>query len=113
MKALSRDVGGEIQRVIERRIRRDLRILDLANYAFRDEGDLDKLTPRDKRIARAWELPKRQVPFALESAAKRVESKVRAESQKRTDIHVENMTIQLPEKQQDELPAVYIDVEAK
>ena len=113
MKALGRDVGGEIQRIIQRRIRRDLRVIDLANHAFKDDAELEQLglSERDKRIARAWEQPKRHVPFALESAAKRVESKVRAEETKKTEINVENMTVLLPEKREDEKAPIYIDVD--
>ena len=113
MKLLGRDVGGEIQRIVQRRVRRDLRIVDLSQHAFKDDEELNalKLTSREKRIARAWEQPKKFVPFVLEAAAKRIESKIRAEEAKKTEVNVENMTIMLPEKREDEKPALYIDVD--
>jgi len=111
-----RDVHGEIRERIERRLRRDLAIVDLEQHAFKGDDELAaaKLTTRQRRIARAFEEPKKSVPYAIEVAARRVEALIKGQAEKtKTTVNVQNMTIQLPEKAKDAIEAVVIDVESK
>jgi hypothetical protein len=113
---VKRDVQGEIRTAIDRILRRDMRTVGLSRHAFKEDAELEalKLTTRDKAIVRSWELPKKLVPFALESSHRRVEALLKAQTEKKaTQINVENLTIQLPEKADAALEPIVIDVEAK
>jgi len=87
----------------------------LRKYVFRPDEELRELGLSNHQIAivRQWEVPKKQTAFAVESAAKLVEAQVRGqEAAKAPTINVESMTIRIPEKGTEDLPAaVVIDVE--
>lgn len=89
----------------------------LRKYAFKTDAELQALhlSPEEIALVRQWELPKKSVAFAIESAAQHVTAKARGEADKKgPQINVENMTIRLPEKGTADFPeAVVIDVEAQ
>lgn len=89
----------------------------LRKHAFKSDEDLRalKLTDQEIAIVRQWEKPKKTVAFAVESAAKLVEAQVKGqEAAKGPQLIVENMTIKLPQKGTEALPApVYIEVQAE
>ncbi len=91
------------------------KITNLRKHMFKSDEELTalKLTPQQRRIIRQFEEPKKSTAFGVESAAKLVESEVRAQAEtKRADINVENLTVVLPQKTSEGLPpAVVIDVE--
>jgi hypothetical protein len=91
------------------------KITNLRRHMFKDDEELTKLglTKQQKAIVRQFEEPKKATAFGVESAAKLVESEVRAAADKQKfQINVQNATIALPEKQDETVPPVYIDVQA-
>lgn len=93
------------------------RVVNLKRFAFAADEDLAAagLTSRQKALVRQWEQPKRLIAFAVEAASRLVESEVRGRVEdKRSTVNVENMTvIQLPEKRDETVAPVYVDVSAE
>lgn len=89
----------------------------LKRHMFKTEDELDAvlppLTKQQRKIIRQWEEPKKATAFGVESSAKLIEAKTRAEGEKKgVRINVENMNvIQLPPKQAETLAPVVIEVE--
>lgn len=89
------------------------RIVNLRRHMFKDDEDLDKLglTKQQKRVVRQFEEPKKSTAFGVESAAKLIEAETRAQAEKASvKINVENATIVLPEKKEETIAPVFIDV---
>lgn len=87
--------------------------VDLRKHAFKSDEELAKLglTEAQKRLVRQWEEPKRNAAYALESSSKHIEAELRARGEKSAvKINVENATIVLPEKKEETIAPVYIDV---
>lgn len=95
--------------------------VDLKRHMFKDEAELDAvvpaLTPQQRKLIRQWEEPKKATAFGIESSAKLIEARTRAQADKGGgDINVEKLIIKIPASKAlpSEMPApVYIDVEAK
>lgn len=106
----------DLREVIKNQARKDMRLLGLSSHVFKTDEELAALHLRheQRRIVRSFELPKKEVPFAIEAAARRAETYARATTeQKNPQINVENLTIQIPEKKAPGIAGVVIDVEAK
>jgi hypothetical protein len=104
----------EIKALMTRQVHIDLRLVGLARHALKDEEELDQagLTAREKRVVRAWELPRREIPFALQSAHERVTALVRREGQDpKVTLNVERAVIKLPDSGDDEDAPVVIDAQ--
>lgn len=89
------------------------RIVNLRRLMFADEAELDArgLTAQQKKIVRQFEEPKKATAFGVESAAKLIEAETRSHAEKQTvKINVENATIVLPEKEDETIAPVVIDV---
>ncbi len=107
---------GYIRERLERIAIDDLRKVNLARHALSTDEELDKakLSAKERRIVRAWELPRKEVPFALSAAATRIEALLRREEgQKSVTVNVERAYIGIPSKAPDEDfgEGVIIDVE--
>lgn len=91
----------------------------LKKHFFKSEEELDavvpRLTPQQRKIIRQWEEPKKHTAFGIESSAKLIEARTRAQAERGGgDINVEKLIIKLPASSTAELPPpVYVDVEAK
>jgi hypothetical protein len=90
----------------------------LKRHMFKSEEELDavvpKLTPQQRRIIRQWEEPKKATAFGVESSAKLMETEVRARAEKPSfKINVENAVISLPEKADETVEPVVIEVVAE
>lgn len=85
----------------------------LKRYVFLSDEDLltkYKLNAQQIAIVRQWEQPKRNAAFAVESSSKLIEAETRASADKPSVVlNVGNMVV-LPEKREETVPAVYIDV---
>lgn len=106
----------DLRETVKRQAIRDMNLVGLSRHAFLSDEELEKVCPRleQQRIVRAFELPKKEVPYAIEAASRRVEAYARAtQEQKTPQINVENLMIQIPEKKAPELAGIVIDVEAK
>lgn len=91
------------------------RIVSLRRHMFKTDEELDAIVPklsyRQRKIIRQFEEPKKLTAFGVESAAKHIEAKARAQADRAAvKINVENAVIQLPEKREESVPPVYIDV---
>lgn len=87
----------------------------LRKHAFKgpDHPDVQKLKPEERALVAEWEKPKKEVAFAVESSAKYVEAQVRAQAdRKETVVNVESAVIVLPDKKEDAMAPIVIDVEA-
>lgn len=96
-------------------LRKSAETVNLRQYAFMDDAELDalKLTKAQKAIVRGYELSKRNVPFAIESADGHVKAALRgAQDRAGVTLNVENMVLNLPEKKEPEREAVVIDIDA-
>ena len=86
----------------------------LKRYVFIPDEQLRskyKLTDQQIAIVRQWEQPKRNAAFTVESSSKLIEAETRANADKPSvKINVENAVIQLPEKREETITPVYIDV---
>lgn len=92
------------------------RLVALRRHAFKDDDDPDftNLTKQQQRLVRQWEQPKRMAAFAVESAARLIDSVARSEQEKPgVQINVENARIILPEKREETVAPVVIDVAAE
>ena len=91
------------------------RIVKLRQLAFVDDNDPEfvKLSAREQRLVRQWQEPKRNAAFAIESAARLLDSEVRARGEeKKIGINVERLIVKLPSRGGAELPEA-ITVEAE
>lgn len=102
--------------LVEKQLLRDAADVAMARHAFKDEEELaaTALTPRQKKIAREWQKPKKDVAMALLAANERLINAMRAQqAQPAVTLNVENAVIRLPpttpERDED---AIVIDVEA-
>lgn len=90
------------------------RQVHLKRYVFLPDDELrakHKLTPQQIAVVRQWENPKKSTAFAIESSAKLIEAKTRAEGDRPSvKINVENATIVLPEKKDETMTPVVIEV---
>lgn len=89
------------------------RVVNLRRFMFEDESVLDAagLTAQQKKIVRQFEEPKKTTAFGVESAAKLIETEARAVADKsRVQLNIENAVIQLPEKKDDTVKPIIIDV---
>lgn len=87
----------------------------LKRYIFLTDEELTekhKLTKQQIAVVRQWEQPKRNAAFSVESSSKLIEAETRGQADKKSvTLNVENMNVvQLPEKQEETIPPVYIDV---
>ena len=83
------------------------RIVKLRQLAFVDDNDPEfaKLSTREKALVRQWQEPKRNAAFAIESAARLLDSEVRARGEeKKIGINVERLIVKLPSRGGAELP---------
>lgn len=106
--------------LIESQLMEDARTVALSRHAFKDDLELATstvngryLTPRQKRIARAWEMSKKEAPIALQVAHDRLVNAQRAQQEtKSLSINVERAVIRVPDTKQDAIEdAVIIDAE--
>lgn len=100
---------------LDRLLRDAAKVVELRKYAFLDDASLcaKGLTEQQIRIVRAYEAPRSEAPFAIESADAQVrESTKREAADGGITLNVENMTLNLPEKREPERRAVVIDVDA-
>lgn len=89
--------------------------VSLKRHMFKTEEELDavlpQLTPQDRKLIRQWEEPKKATAFGIESSARLVEAEIRAKADKPSfKINVENAVIALPEKQDETIEPVVIEV---
>lgn len=90
------------------------RKVELRRHAFKTDEELTALGLKDheKRLVRQWEEAKRNAAYALESSSKQIEAHMRGQADKQAvKINVENATIVLPEKKDEEMQPVIIDVQ--
>lgn len=113
--------SDRIKNLLAAQVARDMEVQALAKYAFLDPEQLEtvgykgrRLTSREKRIARAWEMNKREVPAALLISSERVLQEMRSHTEKQSlSINVERAVIRVPDTRHDDAEdAVVIDVEA-
>lgn len=99
---------------------RDVGNLELSRYAFLDDIELAtvvhngrRLTRREQRIARSWEVSKKEVPMALLAAHERVVNTMRSQTEtKAISINVERAVIRVPDtKPERDEDAIIIDAE--
>lgn len=91
------------------------RHVSLKRHMFKTEEELDAVLPpltrQDRALIRQWEEPKKTTAFGIESSARLVEAEIRAKADKPSfKINVENAVISLPEKQDETIAPVVIDV---
>lgn len=91
------------------------KIVHLRRHMFKTDEELDKvvpkLTPQQRKIIRQFEEPKKNTAFGVESAAKLIEAETRSQADRQSvKINVENATIVLPEKREETVAPVVIDV---
>lgn len=87
----------------------------LKRHMFKTDEELDAVVPRltqqQRRIIRQWEEPKKATAFGVESSAKLIEAETRARADKGgVKINIENAVLRLPEKEDETVAPVYIDV---
>jgi len=88
----------------------------LKRHMFKTDEELDALglSAQQKKIVRQWQEPKKATAFGIESSAKLIEAETRAKAEKvSVRLNVENATIVLPEKREETIAPIYIDVEAQ
>lgn len=88
------------------------RITDLRRHMFKEDAELRDagLTKQQIAIVRQFEEPKKATAFGVESAAKLIEAETRASTDKPSVVlNVENMVV-LPEKAEEQVAPIYIDV---
>lgn len=113
-----RDRIAIVRERIHKILQEDVATVALAQHAFKDEEEMDAawLTTRQRRIAREWEKPKKEVAMALQASADRVVAMLRQEQEKpKVQMNIERAVIKLPsnDEQEDEFgPGIVIDVEA-
>lgn len=88
----------------------------LKKYRYLSDEELKSkhfLTPAQIARVREWEKPKKEVGYGVEGSQRLLEVLLRADGEKKTlQVNVENLSIQLPEKQPDAIEAVVIEAEA-
>lgn len=85
--------------------------IELSQHAFKDNDELAvatrrgrPLTNREKRIARAWEMSKKDAPVALMAAHERLINAQRAQQEtKSLSINVERAIIRVPDTREDDI----------
>lgn len=106
---------------MEEQLLRDQREMSLSRFTFLDDQELASvrvagkpLTQRQKRVARAMEMSKKEAPIALQFAHDRLINAQRAQQESKSlSINVERAVIRVPDTRQDALEdAIVIDVEA-
>lgn len=115
-KALRRiERDEELKELVSRVKVTAARQVHLKAHVFKTDEELRalKLTPQQIAIVRQWEQPKRNAAFSVESSSKLMEAELRGQAEKKlVQINVENARIVLPEKQDETMEPVYIDVVA-
>jgi hypothetical protein len=100
---------------VQKVIASSLSDVDLKRHAFKTDEELIAagLNPEQRQKVRQWELPKKQIAFALEASNQHVTAMLRArQEQASVRINVENMNVvQLPPKQVETTTPVVIEVE--
>jgi hypothetical protein len=114
-KALRRKKRDEwLALKVQRVIAGSLSDVDLKRHAFKTDEELIALglNAEQRLKVRQWELPKKMIAYALEASNQHVTAMLKAkQEQQGANINVENMTvIQLPEKREETVAPVYIDV---
>lgn len=106
---------------VEKQLLQDAGDVAMARHSFKDDLELSTarhagkyLSARQKKIAREWEKPKKEVPMALLAANERVINAMRAQqAQPAVTLNVERAVIRMPDtKPEREEDAIVIDVEA-
>jgi hypothetical protein len=115
-KRLHRSMGREARQRdrLAAVLRKSIDTVKLRAYVFMTDEELTalKLTAAQKAIVRSYEMAKRNVPFAIESADGHVKAALKGQQEKTgITLNVENMTLNLPEKKEPEREAVVIDVD--
>lgn len=103
------------RKLLDKMLRAATKTVSLRKYAFLGDDALKAkgLTEQQIGIVRAYERPKSEVPFAVESADAHVREALKGDADKGgITLNVENMTLNLPEKREPERRAVVIDVDA-
>lgn len=107
--------------LIDAQLMQDIKAHQLARFAFLDNDELERatingrpLTKREKKIARAMEMSKKEAPVALQFAHDRLINAQRAQQeQKSLSINVERAIIRVPDTKDDDiLDAVIIDADS-
>jgi hypothetical protein len=117
-KAIRRKKRDERLAVFLQRVNESsLSDVDLKRHAFKTDEELTAagLTPEQRIKVRQWQLPKKQIAFALEASNQHVTAMLRAkQEQASVRINVENMNVvQLPPKQAETTSPVVIEVEVE
>ncbi len=114
-KTLTRqDRTDRIRDLMDDIIENDIRDVRLKRFMYKNDEELKaaKLSPQQIAKVRAWETRKADAPMGLIAAHERVMARIRKdEANKSIQLNVMNMSIQLPQKQEDEQEPVVIDVE--
>lgn len=88
----------------------------LRQHAFKSDEELAAigLKENEKKLVRQWEEAKRNAAYALESSSKQIEAHLRTQAEKpgvKLNIgNVEQVVLQLPEKKDETLVPVVIDI---
>lgn len=104
---------AHLKHVVARVLVQAGRHVDLKAHVFKTDAELVTLglKPHEIAIVRQWEVPKRNAAYAVESSSKLLEAQTRGQAgEKRSTINVENVVIQLPEKRDETIAPVIIDV---
>lgn len=100
-----------LRNAIDRQLAADVKDQALVRFAFLDDEDLARatihgrpLTARQKRIARAFEMSKKDAPVALQYGHERLVNAQRAQQeQKSISINVERAVIRVPDTKHDDV----------